>query len=346
MSKDFSKIELKKLEQSVKTKREKALDILLSLCPALAYIVALLEYICIKNKYQNDFPHRYIIFLSIILAIYFVLLMKSIFIYKKIDDNSEFLKIKNKSPWLIVIFLLLAIFDYLTLKTGILMYPFIPWVNDIINIIIEDYKNLGISTLYSLRLLFLGYIIGVFTGLITGIFCGYSNRVRYWINPILKILGPIPTATWIPLIMIIASSLFGGAVFIISLGVWFSVAVATMTGIMNVDTAYYDVARTLGARDSDLIFKVALRSATPNILQGMTQGMSSACVSLMVAEMLGVKAGLGWYITWSQAWASYNKMFAAIIIICIVFNLVSKALEKIRKYLLRYQTKQDGAIGE
>ena len=334
---NLTKEQLHKIEKKQKSKQEKIFDLILVSLPVFACIIAIIEYVFIKNKYHNDYAYRYLAILIISIAIYILFVIRSIIHNMIKKDDRLYIKYRNRAPWLVVIYLFLALFDYLTLKTGILMYPFIPWVNDIINITIEDYKNLGISTLYSLRLLFLGYAIGVLTGLITGIFCGYSKKVRYWINPILKILGPIPTATWIPLIMIIATSLFGGAVFIISLGVWFSVSVATMTGISNVDISYYEVAKTLGARDIDLVFKVAIPYAMPNILQGMTQGMSSACISLMVAEMLGVKAGLGWYITWSQAWASYNKMFAAIIVICIVFNVVAKILEKIKNYLLRWQ---------
>ena len=334
---NLTKEQLLKIEKKKKNNLEIAFDYLIIFLPYIACLLAVFEYLFIKNKYQNDFMYRYLILLLISISIYTIFIVKSIYLLLVKNDDNSFIKYRNRAPWIVVIYLFLTLFDYLTLKTGILMYPFIPWVNDIINIIIEDYKNLLISTLYSLRLLFLGYLIGVLTGLITGIFCGYSKKIRYWINPILKILGPIPTATWIPLIMIVAHSLFGGAVFIISLGVWFSVSVATMTGISNVDISFYEVAKTLGAKDVDLVFKVAIPYAMPNILQGMTQGMSSACISLMIAEMLGVKAGLGWYITWSQSWASYNKMFAAIIIICIVFNLVSKLLDKIKNYLLRWQ---------
>lgn len=335
---NLTKEQLHKIEKKQKSKQEEIFDLIIVSLPVFACIIAIIEYVFIKNKYQNDYAYRYLAILIISIAIYILFVIRSIICNLTKKDDSLYIKYRNRAPWLVVIYLFLAVFDYLTLKTGILMYPFIPWVNDIINITIEDYKNLGISTLYSLRLLFLGYGIGAFVGIITGIFCGYNKRVKYWINPILKILGPIPTATWIPLIMIIATSLFGGAVFIISLGVWFAVSVATMNGISNVDDSYYEVAKTLGANDIDLIFKVAIPYAMPNILQGMTQGMSSACISLMVAEMLGVKAGLGWYITWSQAWASYNKMFAAIIIICIVFNVVAKVLEKIKSYVLRWQT--------
>ena len=326
-----------KIEKKKKSKIDKSIVLIIVCLPIFACLIAIFEYIFVKDKYKNEYEYRYLVLLIISLILYIIFVIRSIYFYVVKKDESIFIKYRNKSPWIVVIYLFLATFDYLTLKTGILMYPFIPWVNDIINITIEDYKNLGISTLYSLRLLFIGYSIGSIIGIITGICCGYNSKIRYWISPILKILGPIPTATWIPLIMIVATSLFGGAVFIISLGVWFSVSVATMTGISNVDRSYYEVAKTLGANDIDLVVKVAIPYALPNILQGMTQGMSSACISLMVAEMLGVKAGLGWYITWSQSWASYNKMFAAIIIICFVFNIVAMILEKIKKYLLRWQ---------
>ena len=110
--------------------------------------------------------------------------------------------------------------------------------------------------------------------------------------------------------MVVASSLFGGAVFIIALGYWFAVTVAAMTGIANVDKDYFDAVRTLGATSRQLVFRVAIPHAMPSILQGCTQAMSSSCTAIMIAEMLGVKSGLGWYMNWSKSWASYDKMFA------------------------------------
>ena len=86
--------------------------------------------------------------------------------------------------------------------------------------------------------------------------------------------------------MVLVSSLFKGSVFIIALGVWFALTIASSTGIQNVDKAYLEAARTLGAKGHQLVFRVAIPHAMPNILQGMTQGMSSACTALLVAEMM------------------------------------------------------------
>ncbi|MBQ7092639.1 MAG: ABC transporter permease subunit, partial [Clostridia bacterium] len=207
----------------------------------------------------------------------------------------------------------------------------------IINAFLKDYMMLLDCTLNTLKLLFIGYSIGVSLGLVTGISCGYSNKFRYWVDPIIKFLGPIPTSTWVPVTMVIASSLFGGAVFIIALGSWFAVTVASMTGISNVDKDFFEAARTLGATERQLVFRVAIPHAMPSILQGCTQAMSSSCVALMIAEMLGVKSGLGWYMTWQAGWASYDKMFAALFVICFIFTVVTKGLERIKRHALRWQ---------
>lgn len=329
--------QLWELEEKEKSSFQKLWDLVISLLPLACFGLAAAEYVLVPDKYNNKNPERYLILLVIPAVVYGIELFLALFRYRK-GDRRPYQKQRYKAPLLSAIFLLLMLFDLATLKTGFLTQPFIPWVNDIINAAIMDWKNLLKSTVFTLRLLFMGYFSGVAVGLVTGTACGYSERCRYWISPIIQVLGPIPTATWIPLIMILASSLFGGSVFIVALGTWFAVTVATMTGISNIDKAYFDAARTLGAKGSQLVFRVAIPHAMPSILQGMTQGMSSACVSLMIAEMMGVEAGLGWYITWAKAWAAYNKMFAAIVIICLTFNAVTKALALVKRHALRWQT--------
>ena len=55
------------------------------------------------------------------------------------------------------------------------------------------------------------------------------------------------------------------------------------------------------------------------------------------AEMMGVKGGLGWYITWVKSWALYNNMFASLFIICLIFTIVTKALNAVKTRVLRWQ---------
>lgn len=333
---NLTRQELMELEEKEKTPFQKFLDIVIVVLPLVCGLISVCEYQFLPNNSANRKPYTYLVLLLILIGIYAVRAVYSA-IKSKRGDRQPFQKIRHQAPLFAAFFLLLAIYDYLTLKTSILTQPFVPCLNSIINIAWEDRNTILVSTLHTLRLLFLGYFIGISVGLVTGIACGYSKRIRYWVDPIIKFLGPIPTSTWIPIIMVVCSSLFKGAIFIIALGSWFAVTVASMTGISNVDKEYFEAARTLGATERQLVFKVAIPHAMPSILQGMTQAMSSACTAIMIAEMMGVKAGLGWYMTWAKSWASYDKMFAALFVICFIFTIVTKTLALIKKRVLRWQ---------
>lgn len=328
--------QLRDLETKEKSKGQVLLDRVVMTLPFICGLIAISEYCFIPNKSPNDNPYTYLGALIILVLAYIFYGVFAAF-KRKAGDKTIIEKFRYKAPLYSALFLLLAAYDYLTLKTGVLTQPFVPCMNYILNIAWIDRAYLLECTLHTLRLLFLGYFIGVAIGLVTGITCGYSEKARYWVNPIIKFLGPIPTATWIPIIMVVCTSLFGGAVFIIALGSWFAVTVASMTGIQNVDKSFFEAAKTLGASERQLVFRVAIPHAMPSILQGCTQAMSSACTAIMVAEMMGVKAGLGWYMTWAKSWASYDKMFAALFMICIIFTVVTKVLDKIKRHVLRWQ---------
>lgn len=334
--KKLTRQQLHELEKKEKTRTQKIMDIVIMALPAVCGVIAILEYLFIEDDSPNNNPNAYLGVLVLLIAAYILYALVSAVQYFR-GNKTAVDKLRYKAPLFSALFLLLAVYDCLTLKTGILTQPFIPCMNYIINIAWEDRAYLLTSTLHTLRLLFLGYFIGVALGLITGVTCGYSEKAKYWVNPIIKFLGPIPTSTWIPIIMVVASSLFGGAVFIIALGSWFAVTVATMTGISNVDKEFFEAARTLGAKESQLVFQVAIPHAMPSILQGCTQAMSSACTAIIIAEMMGVKAGLGWYMTWAKSWAAYDKMFAALFMICLIFTIVTKGLDLIKRRVLRWQ---------
>lgn len=313
-------------------RKRKKESLLKRLLPIIFGILALLEYLYFPNYDENMMASPvYLYFLSFLIALYGIFLLIS---FKNENIKS---KLTYKAPLFAFVFVLLMAFDLLTLKLAILPLPYFAWVDRIMNSMLEDKSFLLESTLASLKLLFTGYFIGAILGIICGIFAGYSKKVDYWLDSFLKLLGPIPTTTWIPVVMVLSTSLFGGAVFIIALGVWFQTTLATMTGIKNVDSSYYEAAKTLGASEYELVTKIAIPSASPNIFQGLISAMSSACTSLIVAEMLGVESGLGWYITWKSSWADYSSMYGAIILLALNFIIVNIILKKISNRVLVWQ---------
>ena len=335
ISKDYGAVssveELLEQEEKGKTKREKNLELLIQGSPFLMGVLALLEYFYVPNHQGFEASYVYAFFLLLLLlgnGISFLLSFRG----KRQRKNYLY-----HAPFRALVFFLFTLYDLLTLKSNILITPYFPSIDKVLSSMVQDRAYLWECTMSSLFLLFCGYFSGLIVGLLTGIACGYNKKINYWIEPFMKLLGSIPSTTWIPIVMVLATSLFRGSVFIIALGVWFSITLATITGIRNMDKSYYEAARTLGAKEKDLILEIAIPSALPSIFQGMVQAMSSACMALMVAEMIGVESGLGWYITWQKSWAEYGKMYGAIILICCIFVTVNFLLNSIKKRVLRWQ---------
>lgn len=323
--------ELRRIERGPRTRRDRLADGAVCLLPVVFGVAAILEYLYVPSLPGSFLTWTYVGFMGILVGCAFAAFLASCV------NERAFEAVRHRAPFLSLVFALFCAYDVLTVKTGRLPLPYFPWVDQILNAAIGDVGYLLDCIKNSLILLFAGYAWGLATGLLTGIACGYSKKVSYWVDPFLKVLGAIPSTTWIPVVMVLASTLFSGAVFIIALGVWFSVTIATATGIRNIDPSLYEAARTLGAGTRELVVRVAVPSALPSIFQGMTQAMSSACTALLVAEMIGVESGLGWYITWQKSWAQYGKMYAAIVIICLVFVAVNFLLKRIGDYVLRWK---------
>ena len=133
----------------------------------------------------------------------------------------------------------------------------------------------------------------------------------------MRLIGPLPATAWLPLAFFVFPSSFSASTFLIALATGFPVTVLTWSGVASVNSAYYDIARTLGANQRFLVLKVAIPAAMPHVFVGLFMGLGNSFAVLVVAEMLGVKAGLGWYLQWAQGWAAYANMYAALLIMAL-----------------------------
>jgi NitT/TauT family transport system permease protein len=232
---------------------------------------------------------------------------------------------------------LLIVWTLITSGFRWLPLPYFPSPSGVLQSLIGDRELLFDSTWHSLVLLLGGYAVGVVIALITGVCIGWFSRARYWGMPLLKLLGPIPATAWIPLAMVLSPSQMLSAIGLIALSVWFPVTMLTISGIANTRASYLDVARTLGAGRSYLIFRVAVPAAMPSIFIGLFMGLGTSFLTLIVAETVGVKSGLGWYLSWAQGWAEYGKVYAALLIMAAFFSTIMTVLFKVRDRVLDWQ---------
>ena len=240
-------------------------------------------------------------------------------------------------PILAAAVLLLCLWEVITSGFRLLPLPYFPSPAGVLQSLINDRALLFDSTWHSLLLLLSGYALGVAIALITGVCIGWYPMARYWGMPLLKVIGPIPATAWVPLAMVLSPSGTWSAVGLVALAVWFPVTMLTISGIANTRASYLDVARTLGAGQGYLIFRVAIPAAMPSIFIGLFMGLGTSFLTLIVAETVGVKSGLGWYVSWAQGWAEYGKVYAALVIMAAFFSTIMTVLFKVRDHVLVWQ---------
>jgi NitT/TauT family transport system permease protein len=244
---------------------------------------------------------------------------------------------QRSAPWLLALAVLSGVWEVVTAKLGLLPMPFFPPPQAILDVLIDDWARLGGSVIASLRLLAGGYFVGAAVGFGVGVAIGWSRAIGYWIHPILRFVGPLPATAWLPLAFFVFPSSLSASTFLIALATGFPVTVLTWSGVAGVNSTYYDIARTLGASQRFLVFKVAIPAAMPHVFVGLFMGLGNSFAVLVVAEMLGVKSGLGWYLQWAQGWAAYANMYAALLIMALVCSGLITLLFRLRDRLLSWQ---------
>ena len=301
--------------------------------PILSIALALVLDIVLPDNLQHPAAeHPYFIWLlGAALVVYLIFYAVSFF------RPSLREKLEYKAYFYAGAALFLNILNLLTVKFAILPVLYFPSLDRVFGVLFEDSAFLAKCLAYSARLLFIGWFCGAIVGMLTGIAIGFNKNFSYWVQPLVRVLGPIPSTAWIPIVLIAFPSAVSASAFLIALAVWFPTTVLTSSGIAAIPNAYFEVSSTLGAGSVYRIAKVGIPAAMPHMFLGLFNGTCSSFITLVTAEMLGAKYGIGWYINWQKEMMAYANVYAGLIIIAVTFFILITLLFKFRDHVLAWQ---------
>ncbi|MBX5326301.1 MAG: ABC transporter permease [Candidatus Bathyarchaeia archaeon] len=178
----------------------------------------------------------------------------------------------------------------------------------------------------SLYRVFAGFSIALVLALALGLLCGVNEAFYSMLKPLIEVIRPIPPLAWVPFASIAFGIAIGGYAFVIFLGAFFPIFLNTVTGVKRTSSILVDVAKTFKADKKDVMFKVIVPSALPEITTGMRIGFGIAWMCIIAAEMIGVKSalGLGFFIFSMANLALYAEMFAGMIMIGLISYVINE----------------------
>lgn len=184
----------------------------------------------------------------------------------------------------------------------------------------------------SLRRVGIGFGIAACLGIPTGLLLGWYPAMNQVVNPVMQILRPISPIAWIPVAIIFFGVGDGAAVFLIVLGSFFPIVVASIDGVSNVPSMYRRAGRNFGLTPIQLLSRVVFPAALPQIIVGLRIALGIAWLVVVAAEMIAVDSGLGFLVIDSRnSGKRYDLVVAAILLIGLIGLVLDFAFRRLEK---------------
>jgi ABC-type nitrate/sulfonate/bicarbonate transport system permease component len=185
----------------------------------------------------------------------------------------------------------------------------------------------------SLTTLAIGFLLAVLCGVILGLLMGRFRAVEHFLDLYVNALMSAPTTAFVPVLILWFGLGIESRIAVVFLFAVFVIIINTMTGVKQVDGVLVEMARSFGAREREVFFKIMLPAALPAIMAGVRLGMGRAVKGMVTGEMLLTLTGIGAMIMQYGSSFATDSLFAVILTILLLALLTMKAVQWVDRRL-------------
>jgi sulfonate transport system permease protein len=199
----------------------------------------------------------------------------------------------------------------------------------------EFYVGVGLSLWRDLS----GFTLGSLAGVALGVLIGVSKLADKLIGPTFHTARQISLFAWLPLLSALVGTGDLSKVIFIAFSAFYPVVLATVEGVKGVTVAHAEVARVYGFTRTQVLFKLILPAASPQILAGLRLGLIYAWLATIGAEYLLVNDGhgIGNIVFKGRMAFNVELIVFGLIAIGVVGNVFNRVAELAEQRLLRWR---------
>jgi ABC-type nitrate/sulfonate/bicarbonate transport system permease component len=160
-----------------------------------------------------------------------------------------------------------------------------------------------------------GFALGSILGIVSGIVIGWSQFWDDLFDLPVNFIRSIPKTALAPLFIVWFGFGDWSKILLIAFSSYFFTVIPTIEGVKNVDKAYIKSARSMGAKERQILTTVLLPSAMPSIFAGVRLAMTTSLLVLVMAEIMAGNSGLGYLLETSRANLDLPVMFAILLVL-------------------------------
>ena len=160
-----------------------------------------------------------------------------------------------------------------------------------------------------------GFALSCAVAVPLGLAVGCSRMLRAIVEPVVSIIRPLPSLSWIPLSMMWLGIGESQKYAIVFMGTLAPTLVFVIDATEQVDRVFIRAARNLGAGPLAILWEVILPGALPSILSALKVTLALAGACILSAEMVGATSGLGFLIWNAKDWGNISQVLVGMLTI-------------------------------
>ena len=188
-----------------------------------------------------------------------------------------------------------------------------------------------------------GLALGFVAALVVGVLVAMSRVASRMALPLVRGLAPIAPIAWIPLGIVLFGLGNPTAVFIVFVGVFFTLTIATVSAVVAVEPRLIKTAKTLGASPAQIWLRVIFPAIVPQVFTMLRLNFFGAWMGVLAAEMVGLRNGLGALIIMGREMFNANLILVGMALIGASGYAVDSLLLFVQRRVLWWRPESDAA---
>lgn len=259
---------------------------------------------------------------------------------KIIGSGKEVKKNKTDKRLTVVTWLVILMCWYIVTKlelfsATLLPSPYKVWIT-FLKILKNGYNgvSLWMHLGASFQRLFVALGLAIVSAIPMGLLSGYSNKVEAIIDSIVEFYRPLPPLAYYTLLILWFGIDNKSKVILLFLAGFAPIYIACVSAVRKINEDYILSAKSLGANQKQVFFKIVLPACLPEIFTGIRTAFGVSYTTLVSAEMVAATSGIGWMVLDASNFLKSEVIFVGILVMGITGILIDAGLRFLEKKMI------------
>lgn len=186
----------------------------------------------------------------------------------------------------------------------------------------------------SFKRLFVALFFAIFSAVPLGLLSGYFNKVEAVIDSVVEFYRPLPPLAYYTLLVLWFGIDDTSKQILLFLAAFAPIYIACVSAVRKLNQDFVLSAKSLGADQRDVFFKIVLPASLPEIFTGIRTAFGVAYTTLVSSEMVAATSGIGWMVLDASNFLKSEVIFVGIIIMGITGVIIDAGLRFLERKII------------